>query len=157
MHTNFLDVTRGAQNVIVFTGKSTGRVAMARLLQGSDLLAEINNLAAQAGFKAAKVQFIGAVRKAVIQVLDQAKKEYVTYNLEGPLEIVSGSGNVSLKDGKPFAHVHVALAGLDGKCVGGHVAPGTEVYLTELALVELMMDKPLERKMDKELGLAIWQ
>ena len=49
--------------MMVFTGKSTGRVAMARLVQGSDLLADVNNLAAQAGFNAAKVQFIGAVRR----------------------------------------------------------------------------------------------
>ena len=143
--------------MMVFTGKSTGRVAMARLVQGSDLLADVNNLAAQAGFNAAKVQFIGAVRKAAIQVLDQAKKEYVTLDLPGPLEIVSGSGNVSLKDGKPFAHIHVALAGLDGKCFGGHVAPGTEVYLTELTLVEFVMDRPLERKPDEETGVAVWK
>lgn len=45
----------------VFAGKSTGRVAVARLMQGSDLLDSVNTLAVQVGFKAATVQFIGAV------------------------------------------------------------------------------------------------
>jgi predicted DNA-binding protein with PD1-like motif len=141
----------------VFTGKTSGRVAVARLTQGSDLLDEINRLAERAGFAAATVQFIGALRKAVVLVLDQDTKEYLNIDVPGPLEIVSGSGNISLRDGKPFAHVHVVVSGLDGKCIGGHVANGCEVYLTELVLTELAMDKPLERTLDKEVGVAVWQ
>ncbi len=140
-----------------FTGKATGRVAVARFTEGSDLLLGVNELAARAGFNAAAVQFIGAARKAVIQVFDQAKNEYVTINLQGPLEIASGTGNVSLKDGKPFAHIHVVAAGLDGKCFGGHVAIGTEVFLTEVTLTELLMDEPLERKLDEKTGLSLWE
>jgi len=141
----------------VFTGKTTGRIARARFLEGADLLDSMNELAASAGFSVAAVQFIGAVRKAVIQVLDQSKKEYVTLDIPGPLEITSGSGNVSLKDGKPFAHIHVTLAGLDGKCFGGHVGKGTEVYLAEVTLIELLTDEPVVRKPDDKVGVAVWQ
>lgn len=146
-----------ATDARVFTGKASGRVAVARLTQGSDLLDEINSLAERVGFNTATVQFIGALRKAVLMALDQDTREYLTINVPGPLEIVSGSGNVSLRDGKPFAHVHVVVSGLDGKCFGGHVANGCEVYLTELVLTELSMDKPLERTLDKEIGVAVWQ
>jgi predicted DNA-binding protein with PD1-like motif len=140
----------------VFTGKSTGRVAVARLIQGSDLLESVNSLAAQVGFKAVTVQFIGAVQKVAFQILNQDTKQYFTHNLAGPLEILSGSGNVSLKDGKPFAHIHDVVAGLDGKCLGGHVATGTEVYLIELTLAELEMDAPLERTPDERIGVPVW-
>ncbi|MGE5580158.1 MAG: PPC domain-containing DNA-binding protein [Bacillota bacterium] len=146
-----------ATDMHVFSGKTSGRVAVARLTQGSDLLDEINSLAERTGFAAATVQFIGALRKAVVLILDQDTKEYISRDIPGPLEIVAGSGNISLRDGKPFAHVHIVVSGLDGKCFGGHVANGCEVYLTELVLTELSMDKPLERTLDKEVGVAVWQ
>lgn len=143
--------------MVVFEGKSTGRVAVARLMRGSDLLQGIQSLAEKVGFRAATVQFIGALSKAVVQILDQDTKQYISHAVPGPVEVVSGTGNVSQKDGVPFAHVHVALAGLDGKCVGGHVGSGTEVYLIELVLSELSTEPPLVRKPDAEIGVAVWK
>lgn len=140
----------------VFTGKSTGRVIVAKLEEGADLLESVNQLAAQAGLDAASVQFIGAAHKAIVQVLDQATKKYVTVNVPGPVEITCGAGNVSLKDGKPFAHIHVTLSDLQGRCFGGHVATGTELYLAEVVLTELAMDTPLERRANPVTGIATW-
>lgn len=141
----------------VFTGRSTGRVVAARFTEGSDLLDSVNQLAAQAGFSAATVQFIGAAHKAIVQILDQATKQYVTVNVPGPLEITCGTGNVSLKDGKPFAHIHVTVSDTEGHCFGGHVAPGTELFLAEVVLTELAMDTPLERRADPATGIAVWE
>ena len=141
----------------LYTGRMTGRVALARVPEGADLLASVNQMASEAGFKSASVQFIGAVRKAVVQVFDQAKREYVTLNLAGPLEIVTGTGNVSLKDGQPFAHVHAVFSDLRGVCSGGHLAPGTEVFMAEVVLAEIDTDRPLERKLDRATGLALWE
>ncbi len=140
----------------IITGQSTGKVSICRLPVGSDLLEGINLVAAKAGFKTATVQFIGAVRKAVVQAYDERVGEYISTHLEGPLEILSGSGNISLKDGEPFAHIHVVLGDLAGKCFGGHLAAGAEVFIAEVILTEIAADSPLERKQDDQTGLAVW-
>ncbi len=140
----------------IITGKSSGRVAISRLPVGSDLLEGIDLLAVKAGFKTATVQFIGAVRKAVVQAYDERLGEYMDTSFQGPLEILSGAGNISLKDGEPFAHVHVVLGDLTGKCFGGHLAFGTEVFIAEVVLTEIATNSPLERKQDGQTGLAVW-
>ncbi len=48
-------------------------------------------------------------------------KEYEKTKVETPHELVAMTGNIEKKDGKPFAHIHVALAGPDKKLVGGHL------------------------------------
>jgi len=140
----------------VYTGRSTGRAVAARFMEGSDLLDSINRLAAEAGFQSAAVQLIGAARRAVVQVFDQETKEYLTVNLPGPLEIASGTGNVSLREGKPFAHVHIVVSDKGGHCFGGHLAPGTEVYLAEVILQELGLDSIPERKMEPSSRIWAW-
>ena len=67
----------------------------------------------------------------VIGYFDQLRKEYRTTSLPSSFEIGSGIGNVSLKDGKPFVHLHVVATGPDGAAVGGHLMEGTKVYVIE--------------------------
>jgi predicted DNA-binding protein with PD1-like motif len=62
-------------------------------------------------------------------------------------------GNISLKDGEPFAHIHVSLGGPDGKLYGGHLVEG-EVFVAEVFIQELL-GEPLERK-PQDNGLSLW-
>jgi uncharacterized protein len=61
--------------------------------------------------------------------------------LDGPLELLSLSGNISrLENDEPYIHCHAAISvgKPDALAVGGHVLPGTVVYSTaELSLVEI--------------------
>ena len=43
------------------------------------------------------------------------------------LELVSGSGTVSIEKGKVMPHIHVVVADNTGNAYGGHLFPGTEV------------------------------
>ena len=67
--------------------------------------------------------------------------------------MVSLLGNISLKDGEPFAHIHVALGDPEGRVYGGHLISG-EVFVAEVFVQELL-GEPLERK-PQENGLALW-
>ena len=53
-------------------------------------------------------------------------------------------------------HAHATLAGHDGACVGGHVAPGCVIFACELILQELV-GEPLEREFDEVTGLPLWR
>jgi predicted DNA-binding protein with PD1-like motif len=81
---------------------------------------------------------------------------YVTYKKEEPLEIVSCTGNVSLKDGQVAVHAHAVLADMDGRTAGGHVFSDTVIYAGEMYIQELLGTPP-ERGYDETTGLPLWQ
>ena len=132
-----------------------GNAAFVRLDKGTDLLEGLNEAAEKLGIDAGTVQAIGAVSELVIGYFDQTRKEYRTNSFPNAFEIGSGIGNVSLKDGKPFVHLHVVATGPDGASLGGHLMPGAKVYLIEAYLRRLGGAAPV-REQDDDLGLAVW-
>jgi len=101
------------------------------------------------------VSGIGAIRKLVFSFYDFKKKKYLETTIEENLEMISLTGNISLKDGKAFPHLHVSAGKRDGTVLGGHCAPGTIVYPGELFIFE-MEGKEFQRKKDEETGLYLW-
>jgi predicted DNA-binding protein with PD1-like motif len=87
-----------------------GRAALIRLERGSDVLRSLDEAAEELGIHAGTVQAIGAVSELVVGYYKQAERRYVTIPFPEHLEIGSALGNVSLKDGKPFVHMHVTAA-----------------------------------------------
>lgn len=61
-------------------------------------------------------------------------KEYEIRRDPIPHELISVSGNVSEKDGKPFAHLHVALASQTHSLFGGHLFKGIVCNTVELVI-----------------------
>jgi len=122
---------------------------------GSDLLGFIEDFAAQKGIAAAQISGIGAVQKAVVGYYDQAKREYLSNAIDEPMEISALLGNVSLKDSKPFPHIHISLAKKDGSLVGGHLSAGTIVFACEIIIHKLEGVAPV-RGFDEQTGLFLW-
>jgi uncharacterized protein len=129
--------------------------AMARLTNGSDLLEELNRMATDLGMRAGTMQVIGAVSSLVLGYYHQDRQEYETLDLPGHWEIASGLGNVSIRDGVPFVHVHIVASGPDGRAVGGHLMPGSTVFAAE-AYVRALDGEPPVREPDEQTGLALW-
>ena len=132
-----------------------GNAAFVRLERGSDMLEGLTEAAEKLGIEAGTVQAIGAVSSIVLGYFDQDRKEYRTNSFPSAYEIGSGIGNVSIRDGKPFVHLHVVGTGPDGSTVGGHLMPGTNVYLIEAYLRRLGGAAPV-REQDDDIGLAVW-
>ncbi|HHY60461.1 MAG TPA: DNA-binding protein [Clostridia bacterium] len=137
-------------------GKLTGKVAACKVDVGRDLLDAVEELRAEAGITHGQVEMIGALRRAVLGYYDQQKREYKNIEINRPVEIVSGIGNISLRDGKPFAHIHLCVSDEEGRCFGGHLMPGTEVFAGEIFIREIEVDPPLKREYDDATGLYLW-
>ena len=133
-----------------------GRRVVARLPHGGDLLEEIAAVADAHGMRAAELRAIGALKTARLAFYDQASHEYGEFAVDAPVELVGLLGNVSRRDGATAVHAHATLAGHDGACVGGHVAPGCVIFACELILQELV-GEPLEREFDEVTGLPLWR
>lgn len=64
-------------------------------------------------------------------------REYVKRTIDESSEILSLQGNVSIKEGEPFVHLHVSLADESFSAVGGHLFEGTVSMTIELVIIEL--------------------
>jgi uncharacterized protein len=133
-----------------------GRRVVARLPHGGDLLEEIAAVAEAHGMQAAELRAIGALQTARLAFYDQTSHEYGEFPVDAPVELVGLLGNVSRRDGATAVHAHATLAGHDGACIGGHVAPGCVVFACELILQELV-GEPLQRELDEVTGLPLWR
>ena len=76
---------------------------MVRLPQGEDLLAAVAAVVRETGSGLVSFSVIGAASAAAFGYYDQTKKEYQTIIRLGEFEIVTGSGNVSLKTAVPLS------------------------------------------------------
>ena len=133
-----------------------GRRVVARLPHGGDLLYEIAAVADGHGILMAELRGIGALRRARLAYYDQIDRQYGEFSVDGAVELVGLLGTITRRDGATAVHAHATLAGHDGSCVGGHVAPGCEIFACELVLQELI-GEPLEREFDEQTGLPLWR
>ncbi|WP_457741843.1 PPC domain-containing DNA-binding protein [Thermococcus sp.] len=130
-----------------------GRVFLLRVPEGEDLVAFVNRFAEKRSIKTAIVKGIGSLRNPVVGYYSEETKSYKRIELFGIFELLSLLGNVSLRDGRPFAHLHVTLGNANGDVFGGHLIEG-EVFVTELYIQELL-GEPLVRK-DRGNNLSLW-
>jgi predicted DNA-binding protein with PD1-like motif len=133
-----------------------GRRFLARLPNDQDLLKEVAAFCKAASIQMAVFSLVGTVTTVSYGSYDPKQQVYVTAKEQAPFEIVSCSGNVSLKDENPFVQVHGILTNSHGKIIAGQIFSDTVLVAGELDLQELK-GKPLERVYDNQTGLMLWQ
>lgn len=138
-----------------FQELKAGRGFVGRLETGSDLVEEIERLCVEQGVLAGQVTVIGALRRARYAYYEQNDRRYRELESRTHHEIVGFTGNVSLKDDRPFLHAHATFADAAGATVGGHLLRGCEVFAAEVMIREIT-GVDLVRMPDEETGLALW-
>lgn len=104
---------------------------------GDDPMAGLLDFAQRQNLSAAYLSAIGAFERATLGFFDMDRNEYHRIPVEEQVEVVSLTGNVTLKpDGSTNLHVHAVLGRRDGQAVAGHllearVRPTLEVVVTE--------------------------
>ena len=131
-----------------------GSASFVSLERGEDLLDGLNRAVADLEYQAATLQVIGGLEEAVLGYYDPVAAEYRKAST-GHVEISSGLGNVSLRDGKPFIHLHLVVSKADGSCVGGHAMEGCRAFIVEAYLRSLAGAPPV-REQVPGLDLKIW-
>ena len=133
---------------IVRSGKP-GRVIVARVKPGSDLLRSLQKIVAEEGITSGViVSGVGLLKHARLRNCKSLPTEYpitdvnrTFLSFEKPLEILSISGNVTLAEGAPLVHAHLTLSSVEGDeitVIGGHLIEGCEIFgFSEFAIMEL--------------------
>ena len=134
---------------------SENNTIMGKLSYGCDLLEELTDICIQKDITLGKIEAIGAVQKACVGFYNQISREYQFLDFDRPSEILNLTGNISIKDNKPFVHAHIMLADESGNAYGGHLAPGTIVFACEF-IIYSFSGAELKRGMDDKTGLPLW-
>lgn len=124
----------------------------------ADLLESFNAFCVENDIKTGHISAIGAVKNIKLGYFDQDAKKYVQsadIAHKAPFEIVHCTGNVSLKDDKPFCHLHIVVSDREGNCWGGHLLAGVQIYALEFTIFSLD-GKELKRGMDEATRLPLW-
>jgi len=133
-----------------------GRQFLGRVEKGEDMLEAFTGFARRQQIRLATITGIGALQKARISMYDQEKKSYNVMEINEETELTALLGNLSLKDGEIFCHLHATLTDADGKAWGGHVCDGCIVFALEFEIRELM-GEDFHRMPDEDTGLALWE
>lgn len=126
-----------------------------RLNKGDELIAVLTNHLKEKNIKSGLILGIGAVSSAKLGYFNADTKKYEEKLFNENMEIVSLSGNISIKDNAIFPHIHAVLSKRDFSVAGGHLFSPTIVYAFEYQIYEFT-GEPLIRQFDEETGLYLW-
>lgn len=99
------------------------------------------------------VSGIGAIEDIKIGYFDEKQKEYIYSEIKESCEVLSLKGNVSLKESKPFLHLHIVLGKKDFNAVGGHLF--NAVVSATLEIFIFPFNKKFIRNFDEETNLYL--
>ena len=123
------------------------------LNSGAKVPEDIVSIARMEKVSTARVEAIGRVNKVRLAYFNHETKKYEEHDFDEFLEVTSLLGNITLKDGEPFLHVHGTFSKKDLSVVGGHV-----ISLTVFPILEVIMTPTKNRalrKFDDEIGLNV--
>lgn len=104
-------------------------------------------------FSDAQLNAIGALSQVQLGYFDRQKKRYIEIPIKEQVEVLSLTGNIVQKDGKPRLHAHIVVGKADGTAHGGHFLEGRVWPTLEMIVTELPVH--LRRAYDEETGLAL--
>jgi len=124
------------------------------LERGEEINTSVERFCREAGIFAAEFRAIGAVERPTLGYYNLETRVYEWHEYLGIYEATM-QGNVSVKDGAPFLHVHPVLSGPDLRAFLGHMKTGFVGVVIEGFLQPL--EEPIERVFCPAIGLPRWQ
>ncbi len=121
-------------------------VIAVRFEEGEELSESLSKLLEEADVRAGIISGIGGFSSGAVGVFDPERGGYREVEFNEFMEVASLKGNVSVKGGKPFYHIHVVL-GNESRVLAGHFLRGKvqgtmEVFIT-------VLDGEIQRRVKK--------
>ena len=121
--------------------------------QGEEVIKTLTKFCTDNNIANAHLTGIGAVSSLSCGYYNLEEKKYYFTTYNQMLEVVGLTGNVMLKDDKPFVHVHGIFTDQNNAAFGGHIEHMTVGVTLEIILTPLA--STLERTRNDTIGLAL--
>ena len=119
---------------------------------GSRIPDEIVGIAKKQNIRSAGVVGIGGVIELSLAYINRESKKYEEHKFAEPMEATSVIGNLTLKDGEPFVHIHGNFGRRDLSVLGGHVVSATVSPILEVVITPT--ENTAHRRFDMGSGLS---
>lgn len=140
---------------------TSGKVILAKLRPGSDLVGGLVDICRQARVECGAVQVcFGSLEKCTLNI--PGKPQPGTKGaphgddivVDGPVSLIAGQGHISLADShSPVVHFHGVVSDTDSHIYGGHLnAGGSPVASTVEVVITEVKGACMVRETDPELG-----
>ena len=123
------------------------------LKAGSKIPDDILAIAKKERVVTARVEAIGGVEELRLAYFNRHARRYEEHDFKEFLEVTGILGNVTLKDGKPFLHIHGTFGRSDLSTLAGHVMTAKVFPLLEVVITPTR--NRAVRRFDDSLGLNV--
>jgi predicted DNA-binding protein with PD1-like motif len=126
--------------------RQEGNLIVFRFEDGKDVIESLKRVTKEHKIQSGIIlSGIGMLRNFEISFYSREKAGYVTNKFNEPVELLSLSGNISLRNDETFFHLHVALAKEDTTALGGHLKKAMvhntlEGVIVKFSEIKLMRD-----------------
>ena len=140
---------------------SGSRVFMGTLTDNADVHASLIEVAEKHGIQTATFELLGGLREVEFRAFDfDSQQRKAPLHFKRALEIVAGHGTISMLDGKPHVHLHLAVAYQDSESLNGIVVLAGHAAKATAFAIEFTLTaydgNPVHRSLDKGTGLMLW-
>jgi uncharacterized protein len=121
--------------------------------KGDEVVSGLVSFAKENNLSASHFTAIGAFENVTLGFFERERKDYEKITIDEQVEVLSLVGDIALDRDERKVHAHVVVGKKDGTAHGGHLLEAHVWPTLELILVE--SPQHLQRKVDKETGLAL--
>tara|TARA_Y100000814_G_scaffold97800_1_gene67802 strand:+ start:335 stop:763 length:429 start_codon:yes stop_codon:yes gene_type:complete len=104
--------------------------------------------------KSGWINGVGAIYDVEVGYFDVEQKDYVRKFFSGDYELLSLSGNISIKEGDRFIHTHITFSDIEFNVFGGHLFDAKIAAAGEFLIDSC--DFEIKRRFNTNLGLHLW-
>ena len=124
-----------------------------RIDKGEEIVQTILKICKKEEITLASIQALGAVGEFEVGLFQTKEKKYQSKVYTGDFEIVSLTGNITLKEGEIYHHLHMSAADKNNQVYGGHLNRAIVSATCELFIHKIV--GIVQRKWDDEIGLNL--
>lgn len=124
-----------------------------KIEKGEDVIATVTAFCKNEGIENAYFRGIGAVEHISCGYYALSEKKYYFKQYDGLYEVISATGNVMLKEGEPFVHLHAVFSDEENATFGGHIEEMRVGVVLEVVLE--VLPTRISRELDHEIGLFL--
>jgi predicted DNA-binding protein with PD1-like motif len=128
-----------APKMQVHEAATTTHVFQVNFSTGDEIVSGLTDLAIKHHITSGYITGLGGLSTALLAFGDPKLNAFKKVPVNDKSELVSLVGDIQMRDGKPYVHLHAVVALIDGSTRGGHVMEAHVAPVAEIAVVATAM------------------